>query len=65
MPEGDRLELSKSLDSSFMTIDSAGNMMAKTPQGALIAATTYLLSNPPPQVTPARLSTGPPSPASA
>ena len=31
-----------------MTVDSAGNLMAKTPQGALIAATTYLLSNQPP-----------------
>ena len=45
LPEDDMLELSKSLDSSFMTVDSAGDLMAKTPQGALIAATTYLLSN--------------------
>jgi hypothetical protein len=47
MPEKDRRELSTRLDSSFVTVDTTYNRMAKTPEGALIAGTTYLLANQP------------------
>jgi hypothetical protein len=52
MPEASRQEISKSLDSSFMTVDMAGNVMPKTPQGAVLAATTYLQSIQPPEGDP-------------
>jgi hypothetical protein len=38
--EGDRREVSRSLGSTF-TEDTLGNLVTKTPQGAVIAATTY------------------------
>ena len=63
LPEGDKVELSRSLDSSFMTVNTSGNLMAKTPQGALIAATTYLFSNQPPASDPRAALHRQPSPA--
>ena len=44
MPKRERCEVTRSLSNSFMTIDSTGNMMPKTPEGALVAATTYLMA---------------------
>jgi hypothetical protein len=52
MHENERRELSTSLDSSFMMVDTAGNLMAKMVEGAVIAATTYLLANQPQQNDP-------------
>jgi hypothetical protein len=52
MHENERRELSTSLDSSFMMVDTAGNLMAKMLEGAVIAATTYLLANQPQQNDP-------------
>ena len=52
IPERERREATRDLGNSFMTIDSAGNIMPKTPEGALVAATTYLMANPPPSGDP-------------
>ena len=52
IPERERQEATRDLGNSFMTIDSAGNIMPKTPEGALVAATTYLMANPPPSDDP-------------
>ena len=43
----ERRDLTKNLETSFMTTDEQGNIVPKTPQGALIEATTYLMSNVP------------------
>jgi hypothetical protein len=48
MPENSRRETSKSLDSTFMTVDTTGNVFPKTPEAAILAATTYLQSILPP-----------------
>ena len=44
MPGASRREATRNLDSSFMTVDPTGSVLPKTPQAAIIAATTYLLS---------------------
>lgn len=48
MDKDERPEATRSLDFSFMSVDSQGNMMPRTPQVAIIAVTAYLLSNQPP-----------------
>ena len=48
IPEGARHEITRSLGSSFMTVDEDGNMVPKTPEAAVLATTTYLLSTQPP-----------------
>jgi hypothetical protein len=37
-----RRETTKSLESDFMTIDTAGNIIPKTLEAALLTVTTYL-----------------------
>jgi hypothetical protein len=38
----ERRNLSRNLDSSFLSVDAQGNIMPKTPEAALTAAQTYL-----------------------
>jgi hypothetical protein len=38
----DRQNLSKNLDSSFLSVDEQGNIIPKTPEAALVAAQAYL-----------------------
>lgn len=38
-------EVTKALDTSFMIMDSQGNMMPKMSQATIMVATTYLASN--------------------
>jgi hypothetical protein len=42
LEHSDRRNLSKNLDSSFLSVDEQGNIMPKTPKAALMAAQTYL-----------------------
>jgi hypothetical protein len=59
MRRGERRELSCNLDTSFMTMDSSGVLMPKTPEGAQIVATTYLMSNYPLKVIQEQICIGP------
>jgi hypothetical protein len=43
----DRRNLSRNLDSSFLSVDEQGNIMPKTPEVALIAAQAYLYTTQP------------------
>ena len=47
IPEGDRSELIRDLDLSFMSIDQAGNIKEKIAQAAIVAAQTYLITTQP------------------
>src|SRR4051812_39034851 len=40
-------EVTQTLNTSFMEMDANGNVIPKTPQVAIMAATTYLASHPP------------------
>jgi hypothetical protein len=42
LEHSDRRNLSRNLDSSFLSVDEQGNIMPKTPEAALVAAQTYL-----------------------
>jgi hypothetical protein len=42
LEHSDRRNLSRNLDSSFLSVDEQGNIMPKTPEEALMAAQTYL-----------------------
>jgi hypothetical protein len=42
LEHSDRRNLSRNLDSSFLSVDEEGNIMPKTPEAALVAAQTYL-----------------------
>jgi hypothetical protein len=42
LDHSDRWNLSRNVDSSFLSIDEQGNIMPKTPEAALVAAQTYL-----------------------
>jgi hypothetical protein len=42
LDHSDRRNLSRNLDSSFLSVDEQGNIMPKTPEAALVAAQTYL-----------------------
>jgi hypothetical protein len=42
LEHSDRRNLSRNLDSSFLSVDEQGNIIPKTPEAALVAAQTYL-----------------------
>jgi hypothetical protein len=42
LEHSERQSLSKNLDSSFLSVHEQGNIIPKTPEGALVAAQTYL-----------------------
>ena len=48
LTEQEREESAKVLDFGSMTVDTRGNVIPKTPQAAVMAATMYLLNNQPP-----------------
>ena len=48
LTEQERIDAAKVLDFSSMTVDTRGNVVPKTPQAAVTAATMYLLNNQPP-----------------
>jgi hypothetical protein len=43
----DRRNLSRNLDSSFLSVDEQGNIMPKTPEATLVAAQTYVYTTQP------------------
>jgi hypothetical protein len=43
----ERQNLSKNLDSSFLSVNEQGNIIPKTPEAALVAAQTYLYTTRP------------------
>jgi hypothetical protein len=47
LAHSDRRNLSKNLDSSFLSVDEQGNIMPKTPEAALMAAQAYLYTTQP------------------
>jgi hypothetical protein len=47
LEHSDRRNLSRNLDSSFLSIDEQGNIMPKTPEASLVAAQTYLYTTQP------------------
>jgi hypothetical protein len=47
LEHSDRRNLSRNLDSSFLSVDEQGNIMPKTPEVALVAAQTYLYTTRP------------------
>src|SRR4051812_11082000 len=49
-----RREVTRTLNTSFMEMDADGNVIPKTPQAAIMAASTYLASHPPPVGDPKR-----------
>jgi hypothetical protein len=42
LEHSDRRNLSRNLDSSFLSVDEQGNIMPKIPEAALVAAQTYM-----------------------
>ena len=54
MDPKERRELTRTLHTSFMEMDADGNVIPKTPQAAIMAATTYIASHPPPVGDPKR-----------
>src|SRR3954471_2856034 len=47
-------EVTRALNASFMEMDADDNVIPKTPQDAIMAATAYLASHPPPEGDPKR-----------
>jgi hypothetical protein len=47
LEHSDRTNLSRNLDSSFLSVDERGNMMPKTSEVALVEAQTYLYTTQP------------------
>jgi hypothetical protein len=47
LEHSDRENLSRNLDSSFLSVDEQGNIMPKTPEAALVAAQTYMYTKQP------------------
>jgi hypothetical protein len=47
LEHSDRRNLSRNLDTSFLSVDEQGNIMPKTPEAALMAAQTYLYTTQP------------------
>jgi hypothetical protein len=47
LEHSDRRNLSRNLDSSFLSVDEQGNIMPKTPKAALIVAQAYLYTTQP------------------
>ena len=54
MDPKERRELTRTLHTSFMEMDADGNVIPKTLQAAIMAATAYLASHPPPEGDPKR-----------
>ena len=52
MNDESRSEMTRSLESSFMSLDNRGNVIPKTPAAAILAATTYLQVTQPPEGDP-------------
>jgi hypothetical protein len=50
----ERREVTRALNVSFMEMDADDNVIPKTPQAAIMAATAYLASHPPPEGDPKR-----------
>jgi hypothetical protein len=47
LEHADRRNLSRNLDSSFLSVDEQGNIIPKTPEAALVAAQAYLFTTQP------------------
>jgi hypothetical protein len=47
LEHSDRRNLSRNLDSSFLSVDEQGNIMPKTPEATLVAAQAYLYTTQP------------------
>ena len=47
IPEEERRRMTRDLDASFMTFDSRGNLYPTTPQAAIVAAQTFLMTTQP------------------
>jgi hypothetical protein len=47
LEHSDRRNLSRNLDSSFLSVDEKGNIMPKAPEAALVAAQAYLYTTQP------------------
>jgi hypothetical protein len=47
LEHSDRWNLSRNLDSSFLSVDEQGNIIPKTPEVVLVAAQTYLYTTRP------------------
>jgi hypothetical protein len=47
LEHSDRRNLSRNLDSSFLSVDEQGNIMPKTPEAALVVPQTYLYTTQP------------------
>src|SRR3954468_7421684 len=54
MDPQERREVTRTLHSSFMEMDADGNVILKTLQAAIMAATAYLAAHPPPEGDPKR-----------
>src|SRR3954463_9630791 len=54
MDPKERREVTRTLHASFMEMDADGNIIPKTLQYAIMAATAYLASHPPPEGDPKR-----------
>ena len=48
LTEQERIDAAKVLDFGSMTVDTRGNVVPRTPQATVTAATMYLLNNQPP-----------------
>src|SRR3954464_13605172 len=54
MDPEERRDGRRALHTSFMDMDADGNIIPKTPQAAIMAATAYLAAHPPPEGDPKR-----------
>src|SRR3954468_23144926 len=54
MDPKERREVTRSLNASFMEMDADDKVIPKTPHAAIMAATAYLASHPPPEGGPKR-----------
>src|SRR3954463_11911669 len=54
MDPKERRDVTRTLHTSFMDMDADGNIIPKTPQAAIMAATAYLVAHPPPEGDPKR-----------
>src|SRR3954463_1559089 len=54
MDPKERRDVTRTLHTSFMDMDAGGNIIPKTPQAAILAATAYLAAHPPPEGDPKR-----------
>src|SRR3954463_7614231 len=54
MDPKERRDVTQTLHTSFMDMDADGNIIPKTPQAAILAATAYLAAHQPPEGDPKR-----------